>query len=180
MEYIKGIFATIFSEVVVYFLIKFYESSNSYQYWNYIVPYFGKLIYVVFLIPIILVFVYYLKKRKNNSGSLIMSIPLGGYEDLPECYRYKGLDWVVQIPNRRYNFERMSARDIHVRYTPLCPKCGTEISSKKFSKLIYWSCIDPTCDYKNITLSSGSKMRDDVEKLCRRDFKKAQREYYSD
>ena len=48
MEYIKGIFATIFSEVVVYFLIKFYESSNSYQYWNYIVPYFGKLIYVVF------------------------------------------------------------------------------------------------------------------------------------
>ena len=179
MEYVKGIIATIISEVVVYFLIKLYENSNYYQYLNYLLPYVGKLIYLLLLIPILAI-VYYFNKRRSNSSSLIMTIPLGGYEDLPEHYRYKGLDWVVQIPNRRYTFEGITARDIHVRYSPLCPKCGTEISSKKFSKLNYWSCIDPTCDYKNITLSSGSKMRDDVEKLCRRDFKKAQSEYYYD
>ena len=177
MKYVKEIIATVISEVVVYFIIKFYENSNYYQYLNYLLPYFDKLIYLFFFISIFVI-VYYFKKRRNSLGSLIMSIPFGGYEDLPGYYRYKGLDWVVQIPNRRYTFEGITARDIHVRYAPSCPKCGAEISSKKFSKLNYWSCIDPTCDYKNITLSSGSQMRDDVEKLCQRDFKKAQNEYY--
>lgn len=179
MEHIKEIIATIISEVVVYSLIKLYENSNYYQYLNYLLPYFDKLIYILLLIPILVIFYYFINKKRNNSSSLIMAVPLGGYED-SKHYRYKDLDWVVQIPNRRYHPGGITARDIHVRYPPLCPKCGTEISSKKFLKLNYWSCIDPTCDYKNITLSSGSKMRDDVVKLYRRDFKKAQREHCSD
>ena len=81
MEYVKGIIATIISEVVVYFLIKIYENSNYYQYLNYLLPYFDKLIYLFLLIPILGI-VYYFNKRRNNSSSLIMTIPLGGYEDL--------------------------------------------------------------------------------------------------
>lgn len=125
----------------------------------------------ILIITGIFILIKFLHNRNNKINlSLTGFVPLGGYEDV-DLITYNKLKWIIQTPNTKYN-PNVTYKDIYINPDPYCPKCDGKLKVKENFLWNTFICRDNNCGFKIRARKSKEEMQEDLQEICRRDFKK--------
>lgn len=81
---------------------------------------------------------------------------------------YNNMNWIVQK-------DIYPPKYIHIKYTPLCPKCGAELYYQEHDLWYSYDCVNPKCSFIKKTWESNDKMRSKAKMLYNYERKKIKR-----